>query len=125
MASLRTKKTEKTYRQYRKQFSTKNKECDLCTKEPLFLFTYWKIIENSFPYDLIAKKHNMIVPIRHCCEEELTKKECKEFLELKKKFIHNDYDYLLESSARLKTIPEHFHIHLLTLRNNKPKSIDK
>lgn len=61
-----------------------NAQCALCAKEPIQEFTHWKIVSNNFPYDRIAELHNMIVPVRHCAEEELTQEELTEYASIKK-----------------------------------------
>ena len=46
-------------------------------------FGYWKIVTNAFPYDLIAGRHDMILPLRHVTENELTEEELVELKEIK------------------------------------------
>lgn len=89
-----------------------SKECALCVKPVLTAFTYWKIIPNDFPYDVIAERHDMLVPIRHVTELELTPEEREEFLAIKNSDAQ-EYDYLIEGTYKIKSIPEHFHIHLV------------
>ena len=87
-------------------------ECVLCTAEPLETFTYWKIIQNDFPYDRIAETHHMIVPRRHCIELDLTNEEKIEFSRIKKDVLDR-YNYIIEPTNTLKSIPNHFHLHLI------------
>lgn len=86
--------------------------CVLCEKVPLHKFVHWKIISNDFPYDLIAEVHEMIVPIRHSIEEGLTQEERDEFFEIKQGYLQK-YGYIIEATRTVKSIPEHFHLHLI------------
>ena len=88
--------------------------CIICEREPLECYKYWKVIENHFPYDRIASLHNMLVPMRHVTEEELTKEEYQE-LQIKKN--HTDqYHYIIEAANHSKSIPQHFHLHLIVAK---------
>lgn len=89
--------------------------CPLCLDPGLKTFTHWKLLENSFPYDLIADTHHMIVPLRHASGSELTQEEWREYQELKQTLMQ-EYDQLVENTERHKTIPQHFHVHLLVIK---------
>lgn len=115
MATFRSPEQDKKYTQYRND-TQGNSQCALCEKTPLKTFTYWKVIENSFPYDLIAQTHHMLVPIRHTIEKNLTQQERQELSVLKETFLNDNYDCMLEPTQKLKTIPTHFHIHLIVAK---------
>ena len=91
--------------------------CRLCEKEPLKNFTRWRIIQNEFPYDKVAKVHHMIIPNRHVTEPELNSEEIQEFRDIKQEYLHKKYDFLIEASYLKKSIPGHFHIHLIVGKN--------
>ncbi|KND50820.1 MAG: hypothetical protein AB202_00240 [Parcubacteria bacterium C7867-007] len=111
--SLRTKEMVQSIRDYNAEHpEEKNGECALCTKEAVETFSHWKITENKFPYDLVATTHHMIMPLRHATETELTMDEWKEYQEIKHSKLQ-EYDYLLEGTSKTKSIPAHFHIHLI------------
>ena len=74
MPSLRTPEGKKKYQEYLKT-EPSGHACSLCEKEAIKQFTYWKITENAFPYDLIAKTHHMATPLRHITEDELNAEE--------------------------------------------------
>lgn len=93
-----------------------DRECVLCTIKSIQEFKFWRIIPNSFPYDLIATEHNMLVPIRHTKEDGLTEDEVKELLEIKANDL-DKYDYLIEAGNNKKSIPAHFHIHLVCAKD--------
>ena len=53
---MRTKEAEAVYRKYRAQGGLEG-GCRLCEAPATKTFEHWKIINNKFPYDLVAK-HN-------------------------------------------------------------------
>ena len=107
--------TEK-YRQHRESDLFKS-GCVLCAAPALKTFTYWKIIPNDFPYDLIAGRHDLIIPLRHVTEEELTAEELAEYRHIK---LHEfgEYQYIIESTLHTKSIPAHHHLHLIVCRTD-------
>lgn len=109
--NLRTTESHARYRAYIDAGGLQN-SCALCTKSAKQTFSHWKIIPNDFPYDLIAEAHDMIVPIRHVTEQEITPEEWREYQEIKTGVLQ-DYDYLIEATSKTKSIPAHFHIHLI------------
>lgn len=86
--------------------------CALCKKAVIKKFNHWFITVNDFPYDRIAKVHNMIVSIRHINEAGLNDEERAELLEIKQKYL-GDYDFFIEASEKKRSVPTHFHIHLI------------
>ena len=79
MGTLRTKKTYEKYLELRAEEAGEN-ICGLCEENMLVKeYTYWKILNNRFPYDNIAKINHMIIPKRHVTESKLTEEEKKEF----------------------------------------------
>jgi diadenosine tetraphosphate (Ap4A) HIT family hydrolase len=110
-----TLRAPETWQKYQDAIAngTLEKGCVLCDKTPVVEFKFWKIIMNDFPYDRIAEVHHMLVPIRHVTEEGLSKEEHQELLRLKKSELNREYQYLLEATPSTKSIPGHFHIHLI------------
>jgi diadenosine tetraphosphate (Ap4A) HIT family hydrolase len=109
---LRTKEGAKRYQEYRDAGCLEENGCVLCVAESLADFKHWRIIPNRFPYDLVAKEHHMLIPNRHVIEHELTDEERKELLTLKHEHLEK-YDYFIEANDGKKSIPEHFHLHLI------------
>lgn len=109
---LRTQEMKKRYQEHRRD-DRDNGQCALCSKLPLQDFTHWKLVDNAFPYDVIAQRHHMIIPKRHVTEENLTQAELDEFARIKRELIHPSYDYIIEASTRGKSIPDHHHLHLI------------
>ncbi|MHB1086392.1 MAG: hypothetical protein ACYCZ0_01440 [Minisyncoccota bacterium] len=113
MGTLRTKETEQKYLDAR-EAGALDGDCVLCARAALKSFKLWKVIKNEFPYDKIASVHDMIVPLRHVTHKELTEEELRELDAIKDSYIHPTYEWMFEATDRKKTIPNHFHIHLIT-----------
>jgi predicted nucleic acid-binding OB-fold protein len=116
LPTLRTPQNEARYREVRAS-GLLDKGCVLCTMETVIVFKYWKIVPNQFPYDKIAVKHDMIVSLRHVEEKELTDAEKTELLELKENYLKEHYQFFIEASQKAKSIPEHFHLHLVVVKD--------
>jgi len=112
MPSLRTPEGKRRYQEYLSA-NPATGSCALCEKVALKEFEYWKIIENSFPYDLIAQTHHMIAPLRHVNEAGLNVEERAGLSSIKADVIDKEYDYVVETTSKNRSIPEHFHLHLL------------
>ncbi len=117
MRDLRTPKTHNKYvSRIKRGFLSVC--CNLCKdKKTIKKWKYWRVLGNPFPWDRIAKVHHMIIPIRHSHEQELTAAEKKEFASIKKKYLVEKYEFIVEASDKLKSIPGHFHLHLIILKD--------
>lgn len=113
---LRTEESQAKYEAY-KATGALDEGCVLCGKETLQPFEHWTVIENIFPYDKIAKTHHMAIPKRHVTELELSEEELKELRTIKETYFHTNYDFIIEATYRMKSIPGHFHIHLIVLKD--------
>ncbi len=112
MIVLRTPETEEKYQEYMRAEGL-TAPCSLCEKVAVKEFAFWKVVENIFPYDKVAKTHHMLVPIRHVQEKELTQEEKEEFALIKESFVNPNYDWIIEMTRKKKSIPGHFHVHLI------------
>lgn len=117
MATLRTEETQEEYEKY-KAAGGLDGSCTLCGAEPVETFQYWKIVNNKFPYDCIAGVHRMAVLKRHATEDEMTSEELKELKELKKRHINDHYEFMFESTPKTMTIPGHYHLQLMVVKEN-------
>ncbi|MCE9644186.1 hypothetical protein K8Q93_03030 [Candidatus Parcubacteria bacterium] len=111
MVSLRTEEAKNKYNEHRRVSTSE--PCPLCGREAIKAFKYWKIILNHFPYDRIAEVHHMLVPMRHVAEDALDEEELEELKAIKTTSAHMDYDWIIEATHKNKSIPEHFHLHLI------------
>ena len=118
MFSLRIPETQARYDEHKK--TPEFNDCPLCRAVPVEEFTYWKIIPNEFPYDRVAKQHDMVVLKRHASEEELTDKESEEFKHVRKDLLGREtYNYIMEATNYTKSIPPHAHWHLICLKDEE------
>ncbi len=116
---LRTKETQEKYEERKKSHSFIN-ECALCEKvEIIEKFKHWLLVPNAFPYDLVAETHHMLIPKRHTTYEKLTKEEREELELLKATHLEENYETIAENTNRRKTIPQHFHLHLIVFKQEK------
>lgn len=77
-------------------------------------FTFWKVINNEFPYDNIAGTHHMLVPKREVPQERfLNDEERREMVEVKE-MIGSEDDMFMECPNHARTVKGHMHIHLIT-----------
>lgn len=116
--SWRTQATHDRY-QTERQEDLQSDLCPLCEAPTIEEFTYWRIIPNKYPHDAVAKVHDMIVPKGHFVESELSEAAMQELYELKYSVLNDRYCFLTEALPRGKSIPGHFHLHLII-----PKVID-
>lgn len=79
-------------------------------------FKNWKIIDNEYPYDAIAAVHHMLVPKKKIEDPlQLSQEELEEYLLIRRIFT-KDYDVIWENTKTQKTVPEHYHVHLIKLK---------
>jgi diadenosine tetraphosphate (Ap4A) HIT family hydrolase len=111
---FRTKELAARYDTYRKNGGLDN-GCVLCQEKEIDGFVHWRIIPNKFPYDRVAAVHHMIVPRRHVTDTELTQDEQNELMTIKHSRLH-EYQYLLETTNITKSVPAHYHLHLIVTK---------
>jgi hypothetical protein len=116
MGVFRTKNTYDSYAKYIAEGNLGN-GCNLCSAASVKEFEHWKILNNLFPWDNISKINHIIVPKRHVLYEELNEAEKKEFDSIKLGYIETEYEIIAEATNRKKSIPTHFHKHLLVLKD--------
>ncbi len=120
MPSLRTPDLQEKYTQYRKTVDISSPHsCPLCVDKPIELYVHWKLIRNDFPYNKIAEKHLMLVPLRHVVEADFTPEEVVELRTIKHDILTSpEFDMVIEIDEFYKTIPSHFHLHVIKLRSD-------
>ena len=115
MGTLRRKESEERYQNVVKGGALE-RGCVLCSAQAIQTFSHWKVIHNDYPYDKIAEVHDMLVPLRHITEEELSAEEKQDLAALKAGYLNLHYQYLIESFPKNKSIPDHFHLHLVVVK---------
>lgn len=125
MVDLRTKRTAKKYSDFKKLINDNDghligvcKLCDRNETKSLEDFSYWRIVNNRFPWDKISKTHHMVLPKRHVTEEKLNNKEKEELLKIKASYIGSRYEFIAEATQKTKSVPAHFHLHLIIAKDN-------
>lgn len=113
MKVVRSIRSQKTINNYKKFLKSGFVGCGMCREKNVKEFTYWRIIKARFPLDKIAKTNHIIMPKIHHTIEKLNIREKKEFELIRKTFLRDNYDALLEAMPRSQSIPSHHHIHLL------------
>ena len=119
MIDLRTRKTTNRYKKHIADGFLAD-GCSLCKKNKKELikeFKHWKIVNNIFPWDRIAKTSHMVIPKRHVKGINLTMTEIKELESIKSGYINEKYQIIVESTHKNKSIPEHFHLHLIVTKD--------
>lgn len=115
MGTLRTRETEEAYTKLKAEGHLLA-GCVLCASPSVKEFKEWRIIENRFPYDLVASTHHMILPKRHVDEFGLTEAEKAEYEEIKENYLQSTYEFFIEPVRRQRSIPGHMHLHLITAK---------
>lgn len=112
MGTLRSKETQARYDRERKDVAPGG--CALCDeREGVHEFEHWRIIENLYPYDRVARVHHMLVSKRHASDTELTEEEWAEFRSIKGGYLQTEYEFIIEPTLKMKSIPAHSHIHMI------------
>ncbi len=114
---LRTKKTYEKYTKFRNEGFLAN-GCNLCKKnKPIKEYKHWRIINNKFPWDRIAKINHILIPKRHIVYGQLNEIEKKEFDLLKSTYVDKKYEIMVEATDGIKSIPSHYHVHLIVVKD--------
>jgi diadenosine tetraphosphate (Ap4A) HIT family hydrolase len=80
-------------------------------------FNYWRIIENMFPYDTIAKTHHMLVPKKQILNWlDMHLEEMDELDNLIMHVLPNDYDMILLNFPKAQSVKDWLHFHLIVVR---------
>lgn len=92
--------------------------CLFCNSTPSDIFNYWEIRQNDFPYDAVTKKHDIIYLKRHSkFANEQEKKELGVIMRAIRQF--GVYEAQLESLDEQASIPNHYHVHLITFKRRQ------
>lgn len=85
--------------------------------EALWQGEHWFIARNEYPYDRVAAKHDLLIPIRVFAEgDEMTIPEIVELNVIKRK-LAGDYDSVMENTHRRRTVRGHYHLHLIKYKH--------
>lgn len=91
--------------------------CPLCAAPALAEYAHWRIVENIYPYDAVAAKHDMLVTKHHLSsDQEITPEEFEELSHLKQTDLNDAYTFVMEALPKNKSIPGHYHLHLIVAK---------
>jgi hypothetical protein len=80
-------------------------------------FNYWRIIENRFPYDTIAKTHHLLVTKRKVPGHHLMNQyEATELDGLINNVLPQDYDMILLNFPQAQSVKDWLHFHLIIVK---------
>lgn len=114
---LRTEATAERY--VAEQMNNPHRACPLCLYEGVEReFTYWVLMKNKFPYDRYFSKSDMLVLRRHASEQEVTDAERAELFTIRTEILTSEYDSVMDHLPRQKSIPGHYHVHLIEIRRH-------
>jgi hypothetical protein len=114
MTSLRTPQLEALYRKVLRD----NKGRALADLPAKKTYKYWKIVRNEFPYDAFFQEHDLLIPKREVGDKEKLYAIEKLELEYILVALARDYDCFMENTQRKRTVPSHFHMHLLIYKKD-------
>lgn len=86
------------------------------------MWRYWILVENEFPYDLIAESHALLVPKREFqYDQDMRDEERAELFDIKNEVeFTKEFDAVLENLLHNRTIPGHYHLHFMKLKYRTP-----
>lgn len=110
--TLRLPESEAVYKEER----LNNQVRKLSALPSLQEWNYWRLVKNTYPYDRVFMKHDMLV-----LKRKHAKPTFYEFgeLQLILEKIQNNYDCYLYNFAHLQSVNNHYHIHLLIYKDLK------
>lgn len=115
--TLRTKDLQKSYDEHLKLHTG---ICIFCAKDLLIKeYKFWVLLQNKFPYNKWGNEHWLLAPKRHV-EEEIYLLE-DERIELYKILASLNYNMQILNKKEDRSVPHHFHYHLLTLKKYAEK----
>lgn len=108
-------RTPEMLAQYFKHLDEVGTRKSLTELPKLWVSPLWFIAENGFPYDRIAAKHDLLIPVRVFADDwHMTFEERQELMMLKKQFSETgEYDSVFENVAHRRTVHNHYHLHLI------------
>lgn len=115
--TLRSDETQIKYEQY--LLNKPKDNCPFCElkRDIIKEYNYWIIMENKFPLDEFWVVSHILAPKEHVKEFHLLSGIAQMEFKKIKKYLNNNkyYDHIMEDLPRNRTIPKHFHYHLLKL----------
>jgi hypothetical protein len=118
--TLRRPETEKIYREVIAQRLAEGiSGCRLCMIESASRFphyTYWRAVENQFPYDLVAER-SWILVAANCVANwnDLPPAAWDEYHQIRRTAVNYGVNFFLWSTPLSQSVPGHYHEHMSQL----------
>lgn len=113
--SLRTADGERFYG----QMKLSGKLIALADEPSLKEWSYWRLINNRFPYTVALRTHHLLLPIRVVPDRsELQAEELAELTEILS-LVAPEYDFVMENFPKRRSILTHYHLHLGEYHNDR------
>lgn len=115
--SLRTAAGEQAYQDAKANKTTKPLELVPSIK----LFDHWRIIENDYPYDVGYKRCHMLIVKRAGVGawNELNTYELSELDRIKREYLYDEYDQIIENCPNRRSVSHIFHLHLVNFYDSR------
>lgn len=115
--SLRTAAGEQAYQDAKASRSTTPLELVPAIK----VFEHWRIIDNDFAYGVAYKRCHMLAVKRAGAGQwhDLNAEEIAELNKLKKQYLYDEYDQIIENCPNRRSVPHLFHLHLVNFHDNR------
>lgn len=115
--SLRTAKGEQAYQDAK----VAGKTTPLELVDSIKIFEHWRIINNDFPYDVGYKRCHLLVIKRAECASwhDLHDDEIAELNKLKREYLYDEYDQIIENCPSRRSVPHLFHMHLVNFYDKR------
>ena len=117
--SLRTEAGERKYAEDKAKGELKA----LADEPSIVDWKHWRSIQNKYMYDTVLKEHHMLVPRRvFGTFQEVSLVEMVELLSILKD-LDQQYDAVVLNTARRRSVPDHFHVHLWNYKEREDMSL--
>lgn len=122
--TLRSGEVLERYKKHRKSLGAGLKVVDLASLPSILEWKFWRMVANEFPYDKIAERHCMLIPDRKfALEQDMTLEERIDLNDIKAYFQKTqEFDCIMENIMHMRTVPGHYHLHVLKLKPRTPVS---
>lgn len=110
----RTNKTQKKYDLYKATIPV-----PFQANPVLREWQYWKLVDNMFPYDNLFRIHHLLIPKQPVAKfRDLSEQEKKEYNDILNFLEPYGYDSYFINMPHRRTVPTHWHCHLVCWINN-------
>ena len=115
--SMRTSACEQNYQDDKVAGNTQRLEL----VDSLKKFMHWRIIPNDYCYCVGYKTSHLLVIKRADCKSwfDLTDHEKTDLDIIKREYLYENYDQIIENCPHRRSVPHLFHFHLMQFYDNR------